>query len=150
MSAVAGKMTTGKMAIGKVFIDSNIILYAWNDPHGSKGAIAQKIIADGFALRNAVISLQVLQEFYSVSTTKMGGDKLAMKDIVQRLTSLEVVEPDVALLQEAIEISILAQLSFWDAMIVAAAVRANCSTLYSEDLNSGQSVRGVKIVNPFA
>jgi predicted nucleic acid-binding protein len=145
MSAAAGKVK-----VGKVFIDSNVILYAWSDPHGDKGIIAQRIIADGFDTRNAVISLQVLQEFYSVSTTKMGGEKLAMKELVQRLSDLEVVEPDVALLQEAIEISILAQISFWDAMIVAAAVRANCSALYSEDLNSGQSIRGVRIVNPFA
>jgi predicted nucleic acid-binding protein len=96
------------------------------------------------------ISTQVLQEFYSIVTKKYHADALIAREMLLYYAQLNVVIPDIELITNAVDISILRRISFWDALIVAAAESANCLTLYSEDLNHGQSIRGVRIVNPFA
>jgi predicted nucleic acid-binding protein len=62
---------------------------------------------------------------------------------------MEVIVNTCDTIEEAINISIASRLSFWDALIIASAGTANCSAVYSEDLNDGQIIRGVRIVNPF-
>lgn len=62
----------------------------------------------------------------------------------------EIVQVSPSLIQEAVDCSILNQLSFWDSLILAAAASAGCSTVYSEDLNPGQAILGVKVQNPLA
>jgi predicted nucleic acid-binding protein len=131
------------------FIDTNILVYSWSEQSNKKGAVARKIIQQSLETGRGVISLQVLQEFYSVVTTRLGADKLTAKELVSGFANLKVVEPDLEMLQQAIDISILSRISFWDGMIVAAACRANCAVLYSEDMNAGQSIRGITIINPF-
>lgn len=98
----------------------------------------------------AVISTQVLQEFYVASTVKLGVGPLTAKGLVHAFENMEAVCVDPYLIREAIDVSILNILSFWDALIVAAAASARCEALYSEDLNAGQIIRGVRIENPFA
>jgi predicted nucleic acid-binding protein len=96
-----------------------------------------------------VISTQILQEFYVASTSKLGVDALLAKSIVHSFENMEVVQVDPLLIGEAIDVSILNQISFWDALVIAAAESAKCSILYSENLNRGQIIRGVRIENPF-
>jgi predicted nucleic acid-binding protein len=62
---------------------------------------------------------------------------------------MEIVQVDLDIIEQGIDISILSQISFWDGLIIAAAEFANCVTILSEDLNDGQIIRGVKIINPF-
>jgi len=107
------------------------------------------LISENVKQNSAVISTQVLQEFYNVATVKLGCDKLAAKEATQRFSRIPLEQVDVSLIQQAIDISILSQLSFWDSLILAAAEHANCHVLYSEVLNDKQVVRGVTIVNPF-
>jgi predicted nucleic acid-binding protein len=97
----------------------------------------------------AVLSTQVLQEFCSVITGKYNADKVNAREAFLNYTKLHVVAPDLSLIEAAIHINILDKVSFWDALIIAAAERARCVTLYSEDLNHGQSIRGIKIIDPF-
>ena len=74
---------------------------------------------------------------------------LRSKGVLKTLMVFEVVQVSPNLIQDAIDCSILNELSFWDALILAAASAAGCSTLYSEDLNAGQTILGVRVQNPF-
>jgi predicted nucleic acid-binding protein len=96
-----------------------------------------------------VISTQVIKEFYVAATTKLKAEQLIVKNIVHNFRNMEVVHNDLELIEQAIDISIIAQLSFWDSLIIAAAEKANCEFVFSEDLNAGQTYRGVIVVNPF-
>lgn len=133
----------------KCFIDTNVLVYAADLDAGGRGARARELLQ---GLKNAhtiVLSAQVLREFFYAATRKLRMDPLIARDIVRELSALDVIPEDAALVGEAIEISILDRLSFWDALIVAAAVRARCSALLTEDLNHGQLIGGVRIENPF-
>lgn len=74
---------------------------------------------------------------------------IAAKRVVQSFTIFEVVQISPALIEQATDRSVLSQLSFWDALIVAASASSGCTIIYSEDLNAGQLIDGVRIVNPF-
>ncbi|GHV18894.1 twitching motility protein PilT [Spirochaetia bacterium] len=132
----------------KIFIDTNMFVYTADDDNKYKQAKAKSIIADIKAHQVPVISTQVLQEFYNACTTKLHLDKIFVKSMVRNLNEIEVVLVTFELIEQGIDISILSQISFWDGLIIAAAEFANCTTLLSEDLNDGQVIRGVKIVNP--
>jgi hypothetical protein len=80
----------------------------------------------------------------------LGVPPLAAKGVLKTLGVFETVQVSTALIQEAIDCSILNQVSFWDSLILAAARSAGCSTVLSEDLNPGQAILGVKVQNPFA
>ena len=133
----------------KVFIDSNIFVYAVDNDNTDKQTKAKSVLADIITNKIPVISTQVLQEFYNVSTTKIKVDKFLAKSIVHDLCYMEVVQVAPELIEEGIDISISSQISFWDGLIIAAAELANCSIVISDDLNDGQIIRGVKIINPF-
>jgi predicted nucleic acid-binding protein len=137
------------MTADKVFIDTNVLVYTVDDDNRDKQAKAKLIIADIKANKIPVISTQVLQEFYHAGTKKLHLDKILVKNMVRNLNEIEVVQVTFELIEQGIDISILSQLSFWDGLIIAAAEFAKCTTLVSEDLNDGQVIRGVKIVNPF-
>jgi len=96
-----------------------------------------------------VISTQVLQEFYVASTTKLGVKPLVAKSLLRSFENMETVQIDPGMIREAVDISILHRLSFWDSLILAAAESARCEILYTEDLNADQIIRGVLIENPF-
>jgi predicted nucleic acid-binding protein len=84
-----------------------------------------------------------------VATSKLKADQIVVKSIVHNFRNMEIVQNDLELIKQAIDISVISQLSFWDSLIIAAAEKANCEFVFSEDLNSGKSYRGVMIVNPF-
>jgi predicted nucleic acid-binding protein len=100
------------------------------------------------AENKGVISTQVMQEFYVAATNKLGADPLLIKDILRSLERFETVVVTSMLIKEAIDCSIINRLSFWDALIVVSAESAHCETLWTEDLNHGQVIRGVRIENP--
>jgi predicted nucleic acid-binding protein len=137
------------MSADRVFIDSNIFVYTVDNDNTDKQTKAKSVVADIIANRIPVISTQVLQEFYNASTTKIKVDRFLAKSIVHDLCNMEVVQVIPELIEQGIDISISVQISFWDGLIIAAAEFANCSTIISEDLNDGQIIRGVKILNPF-
>ena len=96
-----------------------------------------------------VISTQVIQEFYVVATTKLKVDRFVVKNIIHNFRNLEIVNSDLDMLEQAVDIGIISQVSFWDALIIAAAEKANCDYILSEDLNAGHTYRVVSVINPF-
>jgi predicted nucleic acid-binding protein len=139
------------MAEGKIFLDTNILIYAYDVSAGKKHEMAKTIIMDLWNSKKGVLSIQVLQEFFVNITKKVSkpiGVKLA-KDIIRDLLKWEVVVIDGESLLEAIEIHSRHQYSFWDSLILQAAQKGGASRLLSEDLVEGQIVNGVKIENPF-
>jgi predicted nucleic acid-binding protein len=134
---------------GKVFLDTNVLAYAQDAGEPAKRTRSRALIADAAAGGNGVISTQVMQEFFVTATRKLGVAPLAAKSVVKTFRVFEIVQTSPDLIDEAIDCSVLNQLSFWDGLILAAAAASGCATLYSEDLNAGQSVHGVRIVNPF-
>jgi predicted nucleic acid-binding protein len=99
-----------------------------------------------------VLSTQVLAEFYVAVTRKLARPlpQPEAASRVRELTKLELVATDASLVTAAIELSQHAQLSYWDAAIVAAAARSGCARLLTEDLQHGSLLSGVRVENPFA
>jgi predicted nucleic acid-binding protein len=135
--------------VSKIFLDTNILLYTLDENDKDKQKNARTIVQNATKQNTSVISTQILQEFYVASTSKLGVEPLLAKSIVHSFENMEVVRIDPYLIREAIDASILNQISFWDSLVVVAAESAKCETLYTEDLNAGQIIRGVKIENPF-
>ena len=145
------KKETSKTTEGKVFFDTNILVYYADESDPRKQKIATALIKNAIASGNGVISTQCLQEFYNVVTKKMLCDKEKAKALVKIFgDNLPVLKISVPLILSAVDISIKSQFSFWDSLILCAAIDAGCATVYSEDLNDRQIVDGSKIQNPFA
>ncbi len=135
---------------GRVFFDSNVLVYAQDAGSAKKQRVSREVIARLSSSAEGVISTQVLQEFYVAATRKLGVPPLAAKGILKTFAVFDTIQVSPALIQDAIDCSILNQLSFWDALILAAASAAGCGVVLSEDLNPGQLILGVKVENPFA
>jgi len=135
--------------VPKIFLDTKILLYTLDENEKEKPKNARKIVQNVIEQNTLVISTQILQEFYVASTSKLGVEPLLAKSILHSSENMEVVRIDPYLIGEAIDASILDQISFWDSLVVVAAESAKCETLYTEDLNTGQIIRRVKIENPF-
>lgn len=136
-----------------VFIDTNILAYARDPRDPRKQAIAMDWLRSLASQRTGRLSWQVLIEFYAVAThpRKLAMvDRAAQADVLA-LQSWNPEKPDAELLQRAWSVQSQHRFSWWDAMVVAAALRAGCSTLLSEDLQHEQRVEGtLTILNPFA
>lgn len=137
------------MSGAKVFFDTNVLAYAMDQDAPDKRKRSRQLIAEFVASGTGVVSTQVLQEFYVTATRKMRVAPLAAKSVLQSFTIFEVVQVSPDLIEKAIDRSVLSQLSFWDALIVMASASSGCTTIYSEDLNAGQVIDGVRVVNPF-
>ena len=139
------------MSGGKIFVDTNILVYAHDTSSGSKGLKAREILLDLWESRRGVLSTQVLQEFYVVVTRKIPKplEPGRAREIVESLLYWDVVVNDPEAVLEAIDLSEKHRLSFWDALVVQAAVVAGAEVLLSEDLNPGQVIEGVRVENHF-
>jgi predicted nucleic acid-binding protein len=136
--------------VDKIFIDTNILVYTVDNFDKNKQKIARKALKEAIQNDAAVISTQVLQEFYIACTAKLHIKPLSAKKYLHNyIENLEVIQNGPAIIEQGIDISIVSQISFWDALLVAAAESANCAELMTEDLNDGQIINGVKIRNPF-
>ncbi len=137
----------------KVFLDTNILIYAVDTTpaYRKKQEIARKLIATHVQNETGVISIQVLQEFFVVSTGKIKVPLSSEEalEYLQYLSILEVVQPNLDMVIAAIHLHHKHLLSFWDALIVASASRAGADRILSEDLNHGQVIEGILIENPF-
>jgi predicted nucleic acid-binding protein len=132
------------------FIDTNIVVYADDAAYPKKQKIAAKLIADLYKKGDAVISAQVMQEYYNAAVNKLRIDPAFAVERLRFLSKFEVVSATPQIVIAATDLHRLRNLSFWDSMILQAAITSGCDTLYSEDMQDGEIVNGVKIVNPFA
>ncbi len=135
----------------KVFVDTNILVYAHDSSDKDKHAQAAAIINQLWDEKTGSLSTQVLQEFYITVTRKISVpiDRLLARTWITRYQHWEVVVNDIASTLDAIDIQIESQVSFWDALIIQAADRAGAQTLLSEDLNDQQLYREIRVINPF-
>ena len=134
--------------MAKVFLDTHILVYGLDQSDAGKQKQCRRLIKSLTAENSGVISTQVMQEFYVAATTKLGADPLLIKDILRSLERFETVVVSPMLIKDAIDCAIINRISFWDALIVASAESAHCETLWTENLNHGQVIRGVRIENP--
>lgn len=132
----------------KIFIDTNILVYCLDQFELEKQRKCRELIASLTGDLQGVISTQVMQEFFVASTTKLGAEVLIVKNILHSFERFETVIVTPEIIKEAIDCSIINKLSFWDALIVVAAESSKCVKLWSEDLNDGQVIRGVRVENP--
>ncbi len=136
----------------RTFLDSNVLVYSVDESPAEK---IKHTLAVGLLsghTEDLVISTQVLQEFYVVTTRKLEhplSEERAAR-AVRGIAKLDVVGVDVPLVLAAVDTSRMAWVSLWDALIIEAASRAGCDRVLSEDLNAGQVIRGVRVENPFA
>lgn len=133
----------------KFFIDTNILIYSIDKFDKSKQKKARALLKEIAVSDTGVISTQVLQEFYVAATKKLNAAPLIVKEIINGFEKFEVVQITVEIIKDAIDVSLLNKISYWDALIIASAETAKCTALITEDLNAGQIIRGVKIINPF-
>lgn len=137
------------MATSKVFLDSNLLIYTDDARSPAKQTTAMRLIETHLHQRSAVLSIQVLQEYFSVATGKLKISPEIAKEKVGIFGSFTVFQPSTTDVLAAIDLHRLHKISFWDAMIVRAASQSGCRTLLTEDLHHGQRIDGVEIVNPF-
>lgn len=136
----------------KCFVDTNILVYAYNTDEREKHPPASVLIKQLWHQRAGVLSLQVLQEFYVTVTQKMEkpiGSDQAKQIIRDYAAGWEIVEPTVKTLLTALEAKEKYQLHFWDAMIFAAAKEAGVQIVYTEDFQHGREIEGIRFINPF-
>jgi predicted nucleic acid-binding protein len=134
---------------GMAFFDTNIMVYADDASSPEKQSRAIRLFADCRRQGLAVISLQVMQEYFAAVTRKLNVDpELAQRkvEVLARGRVVRITEEDVL---AAIELHRLTRISFWDALIVQAARVAGATVLYTEDFQHGGTLGGVPIVNPF-
>ena len=134
--------------MSKVFVDTNILVYCMDDSNKKRKARCRTLVETLVGELYGVLSTQVLQEFYVAATKKLGADPLAVKDILHSFRRFERVVITPEIIKEAIDCSLINRLSFWDSLIVVAAESARCERIWTEDLNDGQVIRGVRIENP--
>ena len=133
----------------KAFLDTNILVYAADRSEPAKRKVARDLISRLTQKGTPCISTQVAQEFFVTVTRKMGVAPLAARDLIHALNGFERMVVDFEDIQAAVDGHILWKISFWDALIIVAAKKAQCSILYTEDMNHGQAFDGVRVVNPF-
>jgi predicted nucleic acid-binding protein len=135
---------------GRSFVDTNVIVYLFDDGEPAKQEQARRLIADPES-PPLVVSTQVLAECYVTLTRKLAHplDLPSARIAIERLAEWPVVQTDTALVLAAIATCEQEHLSFWDAMIIEAAATADCDRLITEDLQDGAAIRGVQIENPF-
>jgi predicted nucleic acid-binding protein len=132
------------------FVDTNVAVYVFDEDAGYKQERAEQLLES--SSEQLVVSTQVLAEFFWAVTRKL-LKPLAVapaREATRQLAALRVVPVDRDLVLGAIDTADSRQFALWDAMIIEAAVRGGCERLWSEDLQHGQVIRGVRIENPFA
>ncbi len=134
------------------FIDTNIFIYQLEALDGSKSATADGLIRKGIETKDACISFQVVQECLNTALRKaeipLSVDEMRTY-IDNVLEPLFRVPASIPLYKRALGIQARYGYSFYDSLIVAAALDAGCERIYSEDMQSGQRIEGLKIENPF-
>lgn len=135
----------------KTFVDTNVLIYAHDVDAKAKHEIAKGVLSELWSLRTGTLSMQVLQEFY-VNVTRKIRSPLSKRDarpVVESYAAwcIETTREEIA---TAFRLEDDCRIGFWDALILAAAIKCGASRILSEDLNAGRRIAGIRIENPFA
>jgi len=134
------------------FVDTNVLVYAFDLSAGDKHATAAQLVERLWDKGTGCLSVQVLQEFF-VTVTRKVAQPLTVEEARDRIREFavwRVMAPNAGDILDAISLLQEARISFWDAMVLVAASRLGCGILWSEDLTDGQVIQGVRVCNPFA
>jgi predicted nucleic acid-binding protein len=137
--------------VARAFVDANVLVYAHDASAGKKKTAAEQLLANLWETGRGCLSVQVLQEFF-VTVTRKVADPLSPAEAAARIRDFRawtVFAPNLDDVLHAIALHEEWQVSFWDAMVIHAAAELGCDVLWTEDLNDGQTVQGVRIRNPF-
>ena len=133
------------MTAAEPFFDTNVLLYLLSEEAGRADR------AEGLLAAGGVISVQVLNEFASVASRKIGLSFSQIRELLATIRTACTVKPvDIATHEQGIALAERYRYSVYDSLILAAALQAGCHVLYSEDLHDGQRINGLTIRNPFA
>lgn len=139
------------MSENRAFLDTNILVYAFDSSADNKHKVAKQIMIDLWNSGRGMLSTQVLQEFYVTVTQKIPKplDRNLAVQAIKDLLHWDVVVNDGNALIDAVDIQSRYKYSFWDAMIIQAAIRGGADLILSENLDSGSKIQGVILKNPF-
>lgn len=135
--------------IAPVFVDTNVLIYAVDEADRKKNEAARLWRAELWKSNLGRISVQVLQEFYANVSVKWPAAQDDARAEVRDLLKWNPVVIDALVMERGWKIQDRYRLSFWDSLIAAAAKQASCGYLLTEDLQAGQNIEGVVVVNPF-
>ena len=135
----------------RTFVDTNVLIYAYDVDAGIKHQVAKDLLRELWTERTGVLSMQVLQEFYVNVTRKIPRPipKSAARLVVTAY-AVWCIDTMQAEISAAFQIEDQAKIGFWDALIVASAVKSGATRIVSEDMNAGHMIAGIGIENPFA
>jgi len=131
------------------FLDSNILVYSDDAASPAKQRIALELIEECRKRDRGVLSIQVLQEYFTTVTRKLGVDPVIARRKIELFSQLHLVVNELDDVLAAIDLHRLHAFSFWDALIIRSAQRARCRILFTEDLQHGRRIEGLEIINPF-
>jgi predicted nucleic acid-binding protein len=137
------------VAVKRFFLDTNVLLY-WIDPTDhAKHVVARSWVEAIWEARCGSVSWQVLNEFYSNATRKLGIPSRGARALVEEYGTWAPITFDLPLLRRAWYWTDRASVAYWDALVVAAAETAGCKYLLSEDFQAGRKFGDLTVVNPF-
>jgi predicted nucleic acid-binding protein len=131
------------------FFDTNVLVYSDDKAAPAKQSRALALLAEHRRAGTGVVSMQVLQEYFVTVTRKLRVDAAIGRRKVELLAEFDVAAPELADILAAIDLHRLHSFSFWDALVVRTAKQSGCPILFSEDMQDGREIDGVRIVNPF-
>jgi predicted nucleic acid-binding protein len=135
----------------KVFLDTNLLLYAYDAGSPAKHTVAARILEDLWKSGNGILSTQILQEFF-VNATKKIPKPLSVavgREIVEDFLKWKVVPIEGRTILGAIDLQEKHRYAFWDSLVIQAAIEGGARWLFSEDLKDGQKIGNLTIRNPF-
>lgn len=137
--------------MNRSFFDTNVLVYLFDEDAPEKKARAQQLLEQEAGEGRAVLSTQVLQEFYVAVTRKLARPLPASdaERAVRDLAALPLIQVNAPMILAAIRRSQKLQISFWDGLIIEAALTAGVGVVFTEDLQDGQMIDGLEIKNPF-
>ena len=133
----------------RVFVDTNVLLYSLDTADPAKRSASRRWMTALWESGAGRLSWQVLNEFYANAVRKFGADAFRARASVEAFATWQPVEQSLLLVQRAWHWADAAQTPYWDGLIVAAAERAECQWLLSEDFPVGQKFGTVVVINPF-
>jgi predicted nucleic acid-binding protein len=131
------------------FIDTDILVYAEASDEPAKQQAALALLKQLYESASGVLSTQVLQEYCNVALKKLKLPAAHLRAQLDLYEQFEIVQVTPALIRAGLDLHQTRSVSFYDAIVLASAETAGCNELFSEDLNTGEMVGGVRIINPF-
>lgn len=134
---------------GRSFIDSNVLVYAEASDEPLKQQAALALLKRLYENNEGVLSTQVLQEYCNVALKKLGLSVPHIRAQLDLYEQFEVVQVTPAIIRAGLDLQQIRSVSFFDSIVLASAHAAGCNVIWSEDMNTGEVINGVRITNPF-